>query len=240
MPSGRETCTRCGASLGPNDERCALCGTPRPTGNPPDSSDSVRRFAGGPRGRRWTRRWLVATVVLELAVVVFFAGVFTSWFGLVNAGGSPSGGGPPGSDPNPHAEKVNSVALGIVYSGNTSGYFSIRPAGNACTGCPESPSVDLRFGAPIADIVVYLNLTNTGNAYHEVTSWNVSATNFAGADPFYVRAVLCCYNSYAESAELLGLVPGQTFGLALLIAADSIPANGGAGYSLEFVGVSPS
>lgn len=176
------------------------------------------------------------TAILEVAIIVFFAGVFTDWFGLT-ATSPTTAGGLQGADPNPHSEKVTSVALAMSYVGSLSGYFTIRPSGNACAQCPVLPAVDIRFGAPIADVVVYFNLTNTGSLYHEVTSWNVTTLNYAGSNPFSVRAVLCCYPAYLESAELAGLNPSQTLGFAILIQAASLPSNGGAGFSLLFTAV---
>ncbi|HZY91612.1 MAG TPA: hypothetical protein VFG07_02390 [Thermoplasmata archaeon] len=237
MSVSREVCINCGARLLPDQETCARCGTSRPTGNRPDLERTARRVSRGRFGRSWTQRWFVAACVLEIAVIIFFAGVLTGWFGLGAANSGPSANA--GPNPNPFSEPVTRVSAALTYTGNGSGYLTISPSGNICSRCPLLPTEDLRFGSPIATLQVFLNLSNTGGSYHEIANWTVLTMNYNGPDPFYVRAVLCCAPNYVESADLIGVVPGDTLALAILIAANEIPSNQGQGFQLEFHANSP-
>ena len=170
--------------------------------------------------------------MLEITAIVLLAGLFTGWFGLgsTNPGGGALGTGP---DLNPHGEAVNGVYLSIQYSGNSTGYFVVRPSGNLCTGCPMVPALDDRFGTPLVSLFVYFNLTNSGTEYHELSGWNLTDPGYSGADPFSLRAVLCCAPLYGESSALVGAAPGQTVPLAFYFTAEEVPANGGDGFSLD-------
>lgn len=175
-------------------------------------------------------------LVIGVAEVVLVAGVVTDWFGLGPRLTSAASGGstpPTGPDPNPFGEKVDSLEATITYSGNTTGYFPGIDQVNICGRCPLLPTTRWVPTPPQALVAIFFNVTNTGNTYHELTEFNLTAAHADQSGVFELFSIFCCSaNNYDEDADLVGFVPGQTIGLEAYILAANIPSTGGVGYAL--------
>lgn len=198
--------------------------------------------------RRWGRARRSGTTPLIglglacLAAVTVEAGALTGWFGLSSTATSVAAVGntaPWGPDPNPFHETVRAVYATISYPGASSGYFSIRPAGNLCPACPAPPQLDQSQNPPVAGFHFFFNVTNTATEYLSFGNFTLTVVGTASASPFSLRGVLCCFPNYEELTPGASLTPGQSLGFLVYVTAARIPSNGGQGYSLELRATAP-
>lgn len=181
-------------------------------------------------------------VLIGVAEVVVVAGVVTDWFGLGpdlarHSGGSPAT--PTGPNPNPFAEKVDSLRTTIAYTGNTSGYFPGLASAQVCGHCPVLPTIDWGHSPPVAVVAIFFNVTNAGGAFHEITNFTLTASQANQSRVFDLFGIYCCApNDFDEDVDFVGVTPGQTVGIEAYLTATDIPSSGGAGYDLILAMVS--
>ena len=200
------------------------------------------RARGWGRARRSGTTALLGLGLACLAAVTVEAGVLTGWFGLSSTATSVAAVGntaPWGPDPNPYNETIQAVYASISYSGPSSGYFSIRPAGNLCPGCPMRPQLDQSQNPPVAGFHFFFNVTNSGTEYLSFANFTLAVVGTASASPFGLRGVLCCFPNYEELTPGASLTPGQSLGFLVYVTATRIPSNDGHGYALELRATAP-
>jgi hypothetical protein len=196
-----------------------------PASHPSPGSHHRPRHGPFHRGRS---RIIVAAVAL--AVIVLVAVLVLAWVDRPAGNGST---GSPYPNPNPGKIPVVGIHAALNYSGATSDYFEIVEGANLCPQCPIVPSEDFQFTPPVAGFWVFFNVTNLGTAYHTVDQFKLLSPTYNGSPVFTIHAVFCCGPGYEEPASFVGLTPGQTMGLGVLVQAVTVPANGSSGYSLD-------
>lgn len=197
---------------------------------------------GGRRGR-WSR---LATLMVALGVAegVVVAGVVTDGFGLAPLLSQPapaSSRSPNGPNPNPFNEKLDGLRTTIDYTGGAVGYFPGLANAQVCARCPMLPAVNSLRSPPEAVAAVVFNITNTGNAYHEITNFTLGVLNGTPSGVFELYGMYCCAaTNFNEEVEFVGFTAGQTIEVEAYLFATEIPNANGAGYELSLSMVSSS
>jgi hypothetical protein len=176
--------------------------------------------------------WLFVLGVVVSVELVVWTGQATDWFGWTPQGAvSPSS--PPGPNPNPFNETVQSVIANVTYTGNLTGYFPALEEQDICNHCPRLPIEDDAHDPPTAGFWFYFNVTNNAPYTESIVNFTLTTS---GANPqlFLPGYVVCCAPSYNSYAAQVVFPSGLTVGLGAFVTAASLPNVGPSGFILYF------
>ncbi len=184
------------------------------------------------RRRHRRSRWVVFSPFV-VAVVVVASVLVWGWETRTSASPPPGTAPVTGPSPNPQNDRLLSLAGSVAATANTTGWVVLASSGELCRQCPfVIPAIEA-FAPPIAGLTVYLNLSNTGPNYANVSGFSLTTTAPTSGSPLRLYYVVCCAPYYDEDTESLWLAPGQTVSLEALVAAPTLSGPAEVDYALE-------